>query len=220
MESGVREIRPSALSTPDAYRLITGVVVPRPIAWVTSMNASGSVNLAPFSCFTFVSYQPILVGISIGPRGAGRKDTATNIIREREFVVNIAHESEAALVHASSAPLPPEMSEVEHLELHTQASTLVRTPRLAAAPVALECRFDQLIEFGEGGSEFFVARVELVHVRENLLRDGKIATEELRPLTRIAGPNYSRVETVQRFSGSFQRFLDRSPRGGRGASGA
>lgn len=202
----VTRIDPTDLQTSEAYRLMTGVVVPRPIAWVTTLNEQGGVNLAPFSCYTFVSHRPILVGISIGHRPSGRKDTARNILREEEFVLNVAHESEAALVHRSSEPLSAEVSETERLGLETASSELLRTPRLASAPVALECTFDQVIAFGEAPSEFFVGRVDLVHVREDLYRDGKIETEELRPLARIAGPHYSRVSSVERFSARYQQF--------------
>lgn len=205
-----RSIDPADLEVAAAYRLMTGIVVPRPIAWVSTLNESGGVNLAPFSCYTFVSHQPILVGISIGRRPTGRKDTAANILREREFVLNVAHESEAALVHRSSEPLPPAVSEVDRLGLATEASRVVRAPRLASAPVALECTLEEVVTFGDAPSEFFVGRVALVHVRDGLYREGKIETGELRPLSRVAGPNYSKVESILRFTARFQRFPDSS----------
>lgn len=198
-------IDPALLGVPESYRLMTGVVVPRPIAWVTTLNDRGGVNLAPFSCFTFVSHDPILVGFSVGRRSSGRKDTAVNIERDRAFVVNIAHESEADLVHGSSQPFPSAVSEVERLGLATVPSSTVRPPRLASAPVALECELDEVVRFGRAPSEFIVGRVTLVHVKDGLFRDGKIDTSELRPLARIAGPNYSKIETVMRYSASFQQ---------------
>jgi flavin reductase (DIM6/NTAB) family NADH-FMN oxidoreductase RutF len=197
-------IDPSALTTSAAYRLMTGVVVPRPIAWVTTLSEERAVNLAPFSCYTIVSNRPVLVGISISQRPDGRKDTAANIVRDREFVLNVANESDSDSVHRSSEHLPAEVSEAELLGLTTQPSTVVQPPRLSLAPVALECTLDQVLAFGDGGSEFFVGRVELIHVRDGLYRDGKIDTSELRPLSRIAGPNYSKVETVLRYTTQYQ----------------
>lgn len=199
-------IDPGRLHVAAAYRLMTGVVVPRPIAWVTTLSETGAINLAPFSCYTFVSHQPILVGISIGRRPSGRKDTAVNIFRDGEFVLNIAHESEAELVHRSSEPLPPTVSEVERLGLVTHRSHMIRAPRLASAPVALECTLEQVLTFGDEPSEFFVGRVTLVHIRDGLYRDGKIETNELRPLARVAGPNYSKVDDIMRFTTQYQRY--------------
>ena len=212
-------IDPGHLGASEAYRLMTGIVVPRPIAWVTTLNAEGGVNLAPFSCYTFVSHQPVLVGISIGRRPSGRKDTARNILREGEFILNVAHESEADLVHRSSEPLPPDVSEVELLGLSTSPSRL-RTPRLFSAPVALECVLERVVAFGDAPSEFFVGRVDLVYVREGLHRNGRIESDELRPLARVAGPNYSRVETILRYSPRYQQFPDRSSPAGEERSGA
>ncbi|MDI2098705.1 flavin reductase family protein [Klugiella sp. YN-L-19] len=196
----------SELEAGAAYRLMTGVIVPRPIAWVTTTAVSGAVNLAPFSCYTMVSYAPVLVGISIGRRAEGRKDTAVNILRDGEFVLNVAHESEAALVHRSSAQVPADISEVELLGLETCPSVTTRTPRLASAPIALECRLEQVLTFDGSPSEFFIGRVALAHIDTALYRDGKIETRELKPLARIAGPNYSKVETVLEYTAEHQRW--------------
>lgn len=198
-------IDPTALSEGESYRLATGVVVPRPIAWITTIGEGGTVNLAPFSCFTIVAYTPLMVGVSISRRPTGRKDTAANMAREREFVLNVVHESQADTVHRSSEVLPVDVSEAERLGLGTLPSRRVRAPRLAQAPVALECRVDQVLPFGDGDSEFWVGRVDLVHVREGMQRDGRIDTEALRPLARLAGPNYAAIGQVQRFSVAFQR---------------
>ncbi|MFO7192712.1 MAG: flavin reductase family protein [Thermocrispum agreste] len=199
------QLDPATLDAAACYRLMTGVVVPRPIAWVSTLHEDGRVNLAPFSCYTFVSYEPILVGISIGRRAGALKDTAANIQREREFVLQVAHESEAALVHASAEPFPPTVSEVEQLGLRTEPSRLVRTPRLSTAPVALECALEQVMTFGNAGSQFVVGRVVLAHVRDELYRDGKIETDQLRPLARIAGPSYATIGRLFRFRPNGQR---------------
>jgi flavin reductase (DIM6/NTAB) family NADH-FMN oxidoreductase RutF len=198
-------IDPSMLSTAEAYRLATGVVVPRPIAWITTLSESGVVNLAPFSFFTILSHEPIMVGISISRRGEVLKDTAANMMREREFVVNLVHESQSAAVHESSRMLPPDVSEAELLGLRTVPSQVVRVPRLATAPVALECRWDRRMPTGRGESELHIGEVQLVQVSEQLWRDGRIDTEQLRPLARVAGPNYAELGAMKRYSAQFQR---------------
>jgi flavin reductase (DIM6/NTAB) family NADH-FMN oxidoreductase RutF len=106
------QIDPSDLGAEQAYRLITGIVVPRPIAWVTSLSGSGVVNLAPFSAFTFVSPKPPMLAISVGRKGRIYKDTAHNILLNEEYVVHIADIGLTTMVHESSTEYPPDISEV------------------------------------------------------------------------------------------------------------
>src|SRR5439155_11778429 len=105
-------IDPAYLDAETAYRLITGVVVPRPIAWVTSLSATGVLNLAPFSAFTFVSQKPPMLTISVGRKGATFKDTAHNILAREEYVIHIADTPLMEAVHESSAEHPADISEV------------------------------------------------------------------------------------------------------------
>src|SRR5579872_4046714 len=142
-------IDPTELGAERIYRLMTGIVVPRPIAWVTSLSRSGVLNLAPFSAFTFVSQKPPMLAISVGRKAGVYKDTAHNILATEEYVIHIADSPLINAVHESSVEHPPEVSEVEVLGLETLPSTRVKVPRLATAPVAMECRFRQCLEFGE-----------------------------------------------------------------------
>lgn len=190
------DIRASDLGPEATYKLLTGIVVPRPIAWVTTLSATGTVNLAPFSAFTFVSNKPPMVGINVGRKAGVMKDTGNNIHATSEYVVNIADDSLVEPVHLSAVEHAPEVSEVEVLGLEVLPSSLVRPPRVAAAPVSMECRLHRSIAFGETGSEFIVGEVLLFHIRDGLMRDGKIDTAKLRPLCRIAGPNYARLGEV------------------------
>src|SRR6185295_9154941 len=127
------EIDPAYLDAETAYRLITGVVVPRPIAWVTSLSGSGVLTLAPFSAFTFVSPKPPMLAISVGRKAGTYKDTAHNILNNEEYVVHIADSSLITAVHESSTEHPPEVSEVEELRLSTRPGERIKVPRLAAA---------------------------------------------------------------------------------------
>lgn len=188
----------SRLSANETYRLLSGLILPRPIAWITSLSTEGIVNLAPFSAFTYLSTEPPLVGISIMQRGDGLKDTARNIAATGEFVINFADETMAEQVHLSATEHPPETSEVDLLGLSLLPSVTVGTPRLAIAPAAFECSFEQAISFGDHDAQLMVGRVRHFHVRDDLLDGGKVVTERLRPLCRIAGPKYAGLGKIYR----------------------
>ena len=196
----MRQFAVSDLSSDATYRLLIGMIVPRPIAWVTTVSANGKINLAPFSAFTYLSTTPPLIGISITRRGGALKDTALNIERTGEFAVNIAGEDCAELVHRSSAEYPHGVSETETLHLQTVASVDIAAPRLAMAAASMECRFDQAIEFGDLRQRLVVGRVLRFHVRDDLLDNGRIDTVRLRPLSRIAGPAYAALGEIMRMA--------------------
>ena len=197
-------IDPAYLDAETAYRLITGVVVPRPIAWVTSLSATGVLNLAPFSAFTFVSPKPPMLAISVGRKGGIYKDTAQNILNNEEYVVHIADSSLMTAVHESSTEHPPDVSEVEELRLSTLPGERIKVPRLAAAPVAMECRFRQCLEFGDARSRLIVGEVVMFHIRDGLVNDGKVETAALDPIARIGGPRYARLGKIVTLNTVFQ----------------
>jgi len=197
-------IDPKELGAEQAYRLLTGIVVPRPIAWVTSLSRGASRNLAPFSAFTFVSPKPPMLAISIGRKGNVYKDTARNILDREEYVVHIADVPLMNAVHDSSVEHPSDVSEVELLGLETVASDRIAVPRLTAAPIAMECRFRQCLEFGDTRSRLIVGEVITFHIRDELLADGKIETEKLDPIARIAGPRYARLGEIVTLKSVFQ----------------
>jgi flavin reductase (DIM6/NTAB) family NADH-FMN oxidoreductase RutF len=190
------KISPAPLLAQDLYKLLTGIVVPRPIAWVTSRSGKGVVNLAPFSCFTFVSSKPPMVGINVGRRLGERKDTAVNIEFAKEFVVNIGDETMIEDIHRTGIAYPPHVSEVEVLGLEIAECEYVKVPRLAAAPISLECRLHQTLTFGETGAQFIVGEVVLFHIRDGLSQNYKIDTAKLRPVCRVGGPNYASLGEI------------------------
>jgi flavin reductase (DIM6/NTAB) family NADH-FMN oxidoreductase RutF len=197
-------IIPSTLDAERTYRLLTGIVVPRPVAWVSTLSVGGVVNLAPFSAFTFVSPKPPMLAISIGRKAGAYKDTARNILQSEEYVVHIADNALMSAVHESSIEFPPDVSEVEQLKLATLPSEQVAPPRIAAAPVAMECRFRQCLEFGETRSRLIVGEVLLFHIRDGLFDNGKIDTEALDPIARIAGPRYAHLGEIVTMRTVFQ----------------
>jgi len=193
-----------SLSPEATYRLMSGIVVPRPIAWITTLSPTGVVNLAPFSCFTFLSNKPPLLGVNIGRKAGQRKDTGANIHALGEFVVNIGDASQMVAIHESSAEHAPDVSEAELLGLGTLPSETLRVPRLADAPVSMECKLQQVIPFGDTGAEFIVGEVLRFHIREGLLHDGKIDTRALDPVCRIGGPNYATLGEIVTLRGMQQ----------------
>ena len=197
-------IDPAYLDPETAYRLITGVVVPRPIAWVTSLSATGVLNLAPFSAFMFVSPKPPMLAISVGRKGNIYKDTAQNILNNEEYVIHIADSSLMKAVHESSTEHPSDVSEVDELGLATLPGERIKVPRLAAAPIAMECRFRQCLEFGETRSRLIVGEVLVFHIRDGLLQNGKIETRALDPIARIAGPRYAKLGEIITLKPVFQ----------------
>lgn len=190
----MQEIDPADLTGDAAYKLLCGVVVPRPIAWVSTRSGAGISNLAPFSCFTFVSHRPPMLGVSIGRRPDGFKDTARNIHETQEFVVHIGDESLLDPLHRSGGEFPPEVSEAELLGLELVPSKLVAPLRVARAPVAMECRLHRVIDLGS--NQFFVGEIQLFHLRDGLAIGNKVDSVKLRPVARLGGPNYATLGEI------------------------
>lgn len=190
------QIAAEALTAEAAYRLLVGSVVPRPIAWVTSISEKGLVNAAPFSAFTFVSNKPPMIAISIGRKAGVLKDTARNILAQREFVVNIADLDLLDDLHRCATEYEPDISEIVELEIDLRKGAIIQAPLIARAPVALECRLHATMEFGDFRSALYVGEIAMFHVRDDLLNDGKISTVGLRPICRLAGPHYASVGEI------------------------
>jgi flavin reductase (DIM6/NTAB) family NADH-FMN oxidoreductase RutF len=150
------------------YKLMASLIVPRPIALVTSLNAAGVVNAAPFSLFNMVGEDPPLIMLSINKGAAGQlKDTASNILAHREFVVHLVDENGASAMHACGAALPSDVSEVSLMGLSVAPSSRVSPPRLEIAPVAFECVLTEWIE--SGTRQIFFGRVLCLHTHPGLL---------------------------------------------------
>jgi flavin reductase (DIM6/NTAB) family NADH-FMN oxidoreductase RutF len=190
------QIDPALHSAPDNYKLLTNLVVPRPIAWVTSQNADGVVNLAPFSFFNAVSGNPIYLIISIGVNDAGEmKDTAKNILASGEFVVNMVTEELFDAMNVSAADFPEGESELEAANLHAAPSVKVKPPRVAESQASMECKLhsSQLL----GSNTLIIGEVVMFHVADHLMGP-RMYVNNFAPLGRLGSPSvYCR--TTDRF---------------------
>ena len=181
----------AGLSTQAAYKLIIGCVVPRPIAWITSLSAKGRVNAAPFSSYNYVSHSPPMVAVNVGLRAGALKDTARNILATREFVVNVATEPARQPMHDCSADFAPDESEPEALGIALLPSHFVKPPRIAASPVHMECRLDQAVRLGTGNNTLYIGEVVAFHLSTAVFDGDKVDSAALRPLARLGGPWYT-----------------------------
>jgi flavin reductase (DIM6/NTAB) family NADH-FMN oxidoreductase RutF len=199
--SAMTTLNPSEESPQNIYKLLVGAVVPRPIAFVSSMDAEGVRNLAPFSFFTVASANPPIVCFCPMVRGITNtglqptKDTLRNIIATREFVVNIVSEEFAAQMNACSAELPPEADEFLVSGLTPLASELVRPPRVAESHVQMECRLQQVVHVSTEplGGSLVMGEVLRFHVSESLLDNFRIDPDKLHAIGRMAGSTYTRT---------------------------
>lgn len=186
----------STLKTVDIYKLMISAIVPRPIAWVSTIDQHGKTNLAPFSYFNAVSSDPaaLLFCIARKPDGT-QKDTELNILETKEFVVNSANEWNLDLVNDSSAPYAHGVSEFEKVGATPEKSTLVRAPRVKEAAVSMECKLLDSLLIGKGtkgSSLIVVGQILAMHVRDDLLREGEIDFTKYQPLSRLGGLLYGR----------------------------
>jgi flavin reductase (DIM6/NTAB) family NADH-FMN oxidoreductase RutF len=202
----MRSFDPQQESVQNIYKLMIGAIVPRPIAFVSSLDLRGVRNLAPFSFFNGVSADPpvVLFCASVRredpQRGLGpHKDTLLNVIDTREFVINVVTESIAEKMNLTSAQVPPDVDEFELSGLTPLPSELVKPPRVAESPVQMECRLRQIVKISEQflGSTIVLGDVLRFHVREDLVENFRIDADRLGAIGRMGGPTY--VRTRDRF---------------------
>ncbi len=190
-------IDPDTLDPKSAYKLLIGSVVPRPIAWTSTMSTEGVPNLAPFSFFTVASRNPPTLCISVGPRtddAPGSKDTLANIEATGEFVINIVSVPLSNAMHESSGSHPPEADEFEKAGLMPAPCEVVGAPRVGEAGVSMECVLDRVLELGS--DHLVLGRMVRFHVRDELYTvSGRIDVAKLQPLGRLAG-DYTKIETI------------------------
>jgi flavin reductase (DIM6/NTAB) family NADH-FMN oxidoreductase RutF len=180
------------LAAPDRYRLLTAAIVPRPIAWVVTLDPAGRRNAAPFSFFNAFGEDPPVVCLGIGPTEPGpHKDTGANIRGTGAFVVNLVPEALMRPMHVTAIPFPPEVDEIEQAGLTTRPSVHVPPPRIAESPVAIECRLHTLVDLGTDRT-LAVGLVLAMHVADEAVVDAarcRIDSARLGLVGRVHGPS-------------------------------
>ncbi|MFS0634948.1 flavin reductase family protein [Mesobacillus foraminis] len=192
-------IDPSRLSERENYKFLIGSIIPRPIAFVTSLSEEGVLNGAPFSYFNIVSSNPPMISLSIQRAKGKQKDTARNIIGGKEFVVHIVDEDNVEQINETAATLPPDQSEVQLAQLTSVKSLKVSVAGVAEAKIRLECVLEQALELGGAdapGCDFLIAKVVQFHIKDDIYENGRIDPRGLGAVSRLAGINYAKVGEV------------------------
>lgn len=197
-------LNPNEMTRDERYKLAIGCVLPRPIAWVSSMDKEGRLNLAPFSYFTMVTPSPLTFVFcpgslpEMGPDGQmvlGKKHTWRNIEEVPEFVINMTNEETAVAMNMTASLIPRGESEFDLAKVTPIPSKTIRVPRVAEAPISFECRLKQIVVVSDGieGAAAIFGEVQCIHVRDDLYQNGRIIVEKYKPIGRLAGGGYARV---------------------------
>ncbi len=192
-------IDPKSNTERDNYKLLTGSIIPRPIAFVTSATKDGTINGAPFSYFNVVSSNPPMISLAIQRRDGMPKDTVRNIIENKSFVVHMVDEQNVAKINETAASLAPDQSEIEQADLTLVESEKVPVPGIKEAKVRFECTLENNIELAGDtniGTDLIIGKVVQYHIDDALYEDGRIDNEKLQAVSRLAGWNYAKIGDI------------------------
>ena len=181
------------------YYALTSVIIPRPIAFISTVSESGNLNLAPFSFFNAIASNPPTVAISIARNTPSKpKDTLANIEATGEFVINIVVESIAEAMNSTAAEYPGDTDEFEIAGLTPAPSTIIKPPRVLESPVNLECRLNQIITIGQGETEsgLVLAEVIAMHLDDKVITDNRVDSRKLKAVGRLGGSEYSHTDGI------------------------
>lgn len=191
---------PQEIEQKTIYKLLSGIVIPRPIGWISSISEEGITNLAPFSFFNAVGDDPPHVMFSAGRGATSNQDTLNNVLNTKQFVVNMVTEELVEQMNRTAQGIPPHESEFEFANLTPIPSIKIKPPRVKESPITMECELVHhytLEDHKFGGSTILVGRIVLFHVAENMLLEShKINQENYQPISRLAGSNYSKIGEI------------------------
>lgn len=185
-----------SLTARENYKLLIGSIIPRPIAFVTTLNQDASVNAAPFSFFNIVNNHPPMIAIAVQRAGGKRKDTALNIERTGDFVVHITDEDNVQDINETAAPLTYGDSELSRTELSLLTSTTIKTPGIKDAKMRFECKLSQMILLGDvlDGADLIIGEIVTYHIDDSIYEgDFKINPHALQAVSRLAGNDYAKL---------------------------
>lgn len=192
-------IDPQQLTERENYKLMIGSIIPRPIAFVTSLTKEGILNGAPFSYFNIVTANPPMISISVQRRDGDRKDTSRNIMEKKEFVVHIVDETNVEQINETAATLSSKESEIEKAKLTEIPSDVIETPGIQEAKVRLECELEKIIELGnsdEVTTDLIIGKIVKMHFDELVYNEGNIVYRELNAVSRLAGSDYAKIGEI------------------------
>jgi flavin reductase (DIM6/NTAB) family NADH-FMN oxidoreductase RutF len=192
-------IDPNQNTERENYKFLIGSIIPRPIAFVTSVSKDGVLNGAPFSYFNIVSSNPPLISLSIQRSAGGQKDTARNIIESKEFVVHIADERNVEKINKTAANLPPDESEIELARLTPVESVKISVPGIKEAKIRMECSLEHSLELGgtdTPGCDLIIGKVVQFHIDSDIYENGRIDPRGLAAVSRLAGNNYAKIGEI------------------------
>jgi flavin reductase (DIM6/NTAB) family NADH-FMN oxidoreductase RutF len=192
-------IDPETNTERDNYKLLIGSIIPRPIAFVTTLSQDGVLNGAPFSYFNIVSSNPPMISLSIQRAEGRQKDTARNILETKEFVVHIVDEDNVEKVNTTAANLSPDQSEIELAQLTPVDSLKISVPGVKEAKIRMECRLEHTLELGgtdSPGCDFIIGKVVQFHIEEAILENGRIDPAGLAAVSRLAGQDYANIGEI------------------------
>ena len=193
------KIDPVNLDWVEAHELAVGAIVPRPIAFVSTIGEDGVFNLAPFSFFNGIAMKPMLIGFNASyTREGEKKDTLVNIESSRDFVINIVTESLAEAMNQASLRYPSDVDEFKEVGLTPVRADIVKSPLVGESPVNMECRLVQILEFGEAPrrTSFIIGEVVRIHIKDELYANGAIQASELKAIARMGGELYCRTRDI------------------------
>ena len=190
------QLDPQTLESTAVYKLLISSVVPRPIAWVSSLDAAGVPNLAPFSYFMAITDSPPTIAFSCSPRAGGKKDTLRNVEAAGEFVVNIVDDDRAEQMNLTSGDYTPEIDEFALTKLTAVPSVKVKPPRVAEAPINMECKLVRILPVGK--ANLILGEVVQWHVRDDVYdpASGRFDMHKLKPVGRLTGNLYSHIHQI------------------------
>ncbi|MEY8344948.1 flavin reductase family protein [Niallia circulans] len=193
----MHSIDPKTISERENYKFLIGSIIPRPIAFVTSLSEEGVLNGAPFSYFNIVSSNPPMISLSIQRSNGKPKDTARNILNKREFVIHIVDEQNVDKINQTSASLAPSESEIELAGLTPIDSSAISVPGIKEAKIRMECVLEHSLELGGTealpGCDFLIGRVVHYHIDSTLYENGRIDPRGLAAVSRLAGNDYAKI---------------------------
>ena len=198
------EFDPEKIRAEAVYKLLIGCVVPRPIAWVSTVDADGVKNVAPFSFFMAITGDPPTIAFSSSVRAIApgtektKKDTLRNVETTGSFVVNVVDDALAEQMNMTSGEYPPEVDEFALVGLEAAPGVKVAAPRVALAPVSMECRLVQSIPVGNVPHHLVIGEIVYFHVRDDIYdpATGRLDMHRLRPIGRLAGNLYSHIHEI------------------------